>query len=96
MGVNRPEGQEESQIVGSEVPIQETDTDTLPVQDNVIAEIKGPDPEVWGTEEERAAQQPAPPEIAGASFEIDEIRNAGTDEEVKGPGPEWAWTKGEG
>lgn len=62
--------------------------DAVSSQDNVQVEVKGPDPEVWGTEEERAARN-AVPDISEQHPGVGEIWDEGTPEEIKGPGPEW-------
>jgi hypothetical protein len=59
-------------------------SDNQGVSDSVEVEVKGPDPNVWGSDEERP--QPASGPVGPG---IGEIHNQGTPEEVKGPGPEW-------
>lgn len=58
------------------------------VTDGYAAELKGPDPNEWGEDSDR------PEAIAGTpggtpGLAIGEIRNEGSDEELKGPGPQW-------
>lgn len=68
---------------------QSTDTIHVDHRDAQGNQVKGPDPEVWGNEEDR----PRPVEEQGGpvvqGLEIGEIINGGTDEEVKGPGHVW-------
>lgn len=58
--------------------------DNMSVDDSISVEVKGPDPGVWGQDEKR----PAPVgEETGPG--IGEIHAEGTENEIKGPGPEW-------
>lgn len=58
--------------------------DSAAVSDSYLAEVKGPDENVWGTDrpEGIAPEQ----QVLG----INEIRDEGTPQELKGPGPEWS------
>jgi hypothetical protein len=78
MGANRPV---DNSGIGDEVEV----TLTKGVGENP----KGPDPAVWGSDEERPQSGGNARERDLGGLGIGEIRNAGTPEEVKGPGPEW-------
>lgn len=54
--------------------------DSAQISDSVFAEVKGPDPKEWG---ER------PVGATAMGLEIGEVRHEGTEDEVKGPGPQW-------
>ncbi len=59
-------------------------TDGTSLEDSYKAEVKGPDPKVWGEDDDR------PGAVLGETGPgIGEIWNEGTREQVKGPGPEW-------
>lgn len=58
-------------------------TDVSRNTDSYVAEIKGPGPEWDDATRPEATNEPPP-------LEVGEIRNEGTDEEVKGPGHQWA------
>lgn len=60
-------------------------TEASGIQDSVVAELKGPDPDEWGPDEERPAAT-----FVESGLAIGEIQNEGTPEEVKGPGEAWA------
>jgi hypothetical protein len=57
--------------------------DSAKVGDSYRAEVKGPNPEVWGDEENR------PQLTSDESLAIGEIRDEGEETQVKGPGEEW-------
>lgn len=62
--------------------------DGAAIEDTVLVDIKGPDPAEWG-EEHAAADPSAPVSAALGGLGIGEIVNEGTEEELKGPGPQW-------
>lgn len=49
--------------------------------------VKGPDPEVWGADEERPTAAAAESTLGGPG--VGEIWYEGTPDEVKGPGEQW-------
>ncbi len=61
--------------------------DATPVEDSVEVTVKGPDPEVWGANEDRPT---SPGTLAGPG--LDQIHNEGEESEVKGPSSE-VWAK---
>jgi hypothetical protein len=68
-------------------PRDENVVENIGPTDSIEVEIKGPDPLVWGDDEDRP--RPSEEDAGPPGLAIGEIINEGTDEELKGPGPAW-------
>jgi hypothetical protein len=69
---------------------QEVGTDNPAGIEDAVESIhaKGPDPDVWGNDEDRPAAQDAASQ-GPQGVPVGEIWYEGTEDEIKGPGPEW-------